>query len=407
MRSIGLDIHRDFAEVAIAEGGEVRSAGRIEMTPEALELFAESLGRDDQVALEVSGNGWEVARIIRTHVAKLVAVSPADTGIRAARAKTDRLDARALAKLLAAGQLDGVWVPDEKTRAMRRRLGRRAQLVKVRTKAKNEIHAALMRRLVPKPKVSDLFGLKGRRWLEEVELPAYERETVDGCLRQLDFCEREIAEIERVVAQEALASPETRRLMTIPGMNIITASAFIAAIGDVGRFPDRKKLVGYLGLDPKVRESGTTAASRARISKQGSASGRYALVEASWSVILAPGPMHAFFERIRARRGHQAAIVAVARKLACLCWCMLSRGEDYAYAQPSLTAKKIRRAEIRAGAPKRKGVKPGTWAANAAIRQAERELALQAEVAYKRTVADWRRTQAQRKGAGATPGRAS
>ena len=141
MRSIGLDIHRDFAEAAIAEGGEVRSAGRIEMTPEALELFAQSLGRDDQVALEVSGNAWEVAMIIRPHVAKLVAVSPADTGIRAARAKTDRLDARALAKLLAAGQLDGVWVPDEETRAMRRRLGRRAQLVRVRTKARRA-HAA-------------------------------------------------------------------------------------------------------------------------------------------------------------------------------------------------------------------------------------------------------------------------
>jgi hypothetical protein len=56
MRSIGLDIHRDFAQVAIAEAGEVRSPGRVEMTPEALELFAQSLDRDDQVALEVSGN---------------------------------------------------------------------------------------------------------------------------------------------------------------------------------------------------------------------------------------------------------------------------------------------------------------------------------------------------------------
>jgi hypothetical protein len=112
MRSIGLDIHRDFCEVAIAEGGEVRSPGRIEMTPEALELFAGSLARTDQVALEVSGNAWEVARIIRPHVAKLVVVSPAYTGIRAARAKTDRLDARALAKLLAAGSLQSVWVPD-------------------------------------------------------------------------------------------------------------------------------------------------------------------------------------------------------------------------------------------------------------------------------------------------------
>jgi transposase len=406
MRSIGLDIHRDFAEVAIGEEGEIRSPGRIEMTPEALELFAQSLGADDRVALEVSGNAWEVARIIRPHVARVVVVSPTDTGIRSARAKTDRLDARALAKLLAAGSLDSVWVPDEQTQAMRRRLQRRSQLVRVRTKAKNEIHAALMRRLIPKPAVSDLFGIKGRRWLEEVELPAAERETVDGCLRQLDFCESEIAAIECAIAAEALKSPEVLRLMTVPGVNVITAATFMAAIGEIGRFADRKKLVGYLGLDPKVRESGTTAASRARISKQGSASARYALVEASWSVVRAPGPIRAFYERIRARRGHQAAIVAAARKLACLFWCLLTREEDYAYAQPSLTTKKLRRLELAAGAERGK-VKPGTWAVNKAMREAERELARQAEVAYKRTVADWQRTQMQRKGAGATPGRAS
>jgi transposase len=414
MRSIGLDIHRDFGEVAIGEGGEIRSAGRIEMTPEALKLFAGSLGRDDRVALEVSGNAWEVTRIIRPHVARVVVVSPADTGIRSARAKTDRLDARALAKLLASGSLDSVWVPDENTQAMRRRLQRRSQLVRVKTKAKNEIHAALMRRLIPKPAVSDLFGIKGRRWLGEVELPAAERETVDGCLRQLDFCEAEIAETERAIAAEALKSPEVLRLMTVPGVNVITAATFMAAIGDIRRFGDRKKLVGYLGLDPKVRQSGTTTASRARISKQGSASARYALVEASWSVVRAPGPIRAFYERIRARRGHQAAIVAASRKLACLFWCLLTRSEDYTYAQPSLTKKKLRRLELAAGAARGR-VKPGTWAVNKAMREAERELARQAEVAYKRTVADWQRVQAARekakgaaeKGAGATSGRAS
>ena len=165
MRDIGLDVHRDFCEVAIAEGGELRSAGRIETTPEALELFASSLGHDDRVALEVTGNAWEIARIIEPHVERVIVVSPSDTGIRQARAKTDRLDARTLAKLLAAGSLEGLWMPDERTQALRRRLQRRSQLVRARTRAKNEVHAALIRRLVRKPRVSDLFGVAGRRWL--------------------------------------------------------------------------------------------------------------------------------------------------------------------------------------------------------------------------------------------------
>ena len=146
--------------------------------------------------------------------------------------------------------------------------------------------------------------------------------------------------------------------MTVPGVNVITAATFMAAIGEIGRFPSRQKLVGYLGLDPKVRQSGASAASRGRISKQGSASARHALVEASWSAVANPGPIRAFYERIRARRGHQVAITAASRKLACLFWCMLTRGEDYAYGQPSLTRKKLRRLELRAGAPKGE-VEPG------------------------------------------------
>ena len=133
-----------------------------------------------------------------------------------------------------------------------------------------------------------------------------------------------------------------------------------------------------------------------------SASARYALVEASWSVVRQPGPLHAFYQRIRARRGHQVAIVAAARKLACLFWCMLTGGEDYAFSQPSLTRKKVRRLELQAGS-ERGMVKRGIWSTNDAMRQAERELALQAQRAYERTVADWRST----KGASATPGRAS
>ncbi|HYY21586.1 MAG TPA: transposase, partial [Thermoleophilaceae bacterium] len=229
MRDIGLDVHRDFCEVAIAEDGELRSAGRIETTPEALELFAESLGSDDRVALEVTGNAFEIAGILEPHVAQVLVVSPSDTGIRQARAKTDRLDARALARLLAAGSLEGLWLPDEWTRALRRRLQRRAQLVRARTRAKNEVHGALVRRLITKPRVADLFGQAGRRWLADLELPEEECETVDGALRQVDFLEREIAQVEALIARQALDSAEARRLMTVPGVNVMTAATFLAA----------------------------------------------------------------------------------------------------------------------------------------------------------------------------------
>ena len=103
-RAIGLDLHRDFCEVAICEEGVVRSAGRVATTPEALEALAASLEATDRVAMEVSGGAWEVARIVEPHVERVVVVSPDDTGIAQARTKTDRLDARALAKFALAGR---------------------------------------------------------------------------------------------------------------------------------------------------------------------------------------------------------------------------------------------------------------------------------------------------------------
>jgi transposase len=408
-RAIGLDVHLEFCEVAIAEDGAVRSAGRIETTPERLELFAQSLGSNDRVALEVTGSAWEIARILEPHVARVVVVSPTDTGIRQARAKTDRLDARTLARLLWAGELDAVWTPDQQTRVLRRRLARRGQLVRARSRAKNEIHAVLMRRLKGKPPFSDLFGVKARKWLAQLELPVEEQETVAGCLRHVEFLDREIAAVDALIAKQALQSEQVPRLMTVPGVNVICAQTFLAAVGDIGRFPTSRKLVGYLGLDPRVYQSGSTPAKGGRISKQGSPQARWALVEAAWSVVQQPGPLHGFYERIRARRGHQIAVVACARKLAVLFWCLLTRGQDYAHQQPSLTAKKLRLLEIRAGAKTLKGTNTGVWATRQKMRQAERALAQQAEASYKRTVSDWQaaaQNKAKKAGASVTPGRA-
>jgi hypothetical protein len=169
-------------------------------------------------------------------VRRVVVVSADDTGICRARAKTDRLDARTLARLLWAGELDAVWMPDERCRVMRRRLARREQLVRSRSRSKNEIHAVLMRRLKGKPPVSDLFGVKGRKWLRELELPVEEAETIESAMRHVEFLDSEIAEVERLIAREALRSADARRLMTVPGVNVICAATFLAAIGDIRRF---------------------------------------------------------------------------------------------------------------------------------------------------------------------------
>ena len=407
MRSVALDVHLDFCEVAIVEDGELRSAGRIETKPEQIELFASSLAPDDRVALEVTGNAWEIARIIEPHVAQVLVVSPSDTGIRQARAKTDRLDARTLARLLAAGSLDGVWMPDRQTWVMRRRLSRRSQLVWARSRAKNQILAVLMRQLVGRPPFADLFGVKGREWLSQLQLPAEESETVSAAMRQVEFFDSEISESERLISQAALDSAEIKRLMSVPGVNVIVAASFMAAIGDIRRFGSPRKLVGYLGLDPRVRQSGVGPATHGHISKRGSVRARHALVEACWTTVRQPGPLHAFYQRIRARRGHSVAIVAAARKLASLFWCLLTREEDYAYQQPSLTRKKLRRLQIAAGAERYSAKAAGIWSANDAVRKAERELARQAEVAYARSVRDWHSTQAVKVGASVTPGRVS
>jgi transposase len=406
-RAVGLDVHRDFCVVAICEDGVVRSAGRVPSSPEGIRTLAESLLASDRIALEVSGSCWEVARILEPHVERVIVVSPDDTGIASARAKTDKLDARALAGLLWRGELEAVWMPDERVRVLRRRLARREQLVRARSRAKNEVHACLVRRLQGKPPCSDLFGIKGREWLADLELPVEERESVDAGIRQITFLDSELAAVEKLIAKQALSWPEIRRLMTVPGVNLISAASFIAAIGDPTRFMTSRKLVAYLGLDPKVRQSGEAPARSGRISKRGSASARWALVEAAWSVVLQPGPLRSFYQRTKARRGHGKAIVATARKLAVLFWCMLTRSEDYAHQQPSLTRQKLRRLELTAGAPKFTRQAAGRWASNQLTREAERELAQQAEASYKRLVQDQLAGRPSTKvGASATPERA-
>src|SRR5919108_6143091 len=105
-----------------------------------------------------------------------------------------------------------------------------------------------MRRLKGKPPCSDLFGVKGRKWLRRLSLPPEEAETVQAALRHIAFLDRELEQVEQLVAKQMLTWPEAKRLLTVPGVDPIAAATFLAAVGDISRFRNSKRVVAYLGL---------------------------------------------------------------------------------------------------------------------------------------------------------------
>jgi len=390
-RCIGLDVHREFAQVAIWQAGVVRQEGRIATTPEDLRIFAQGLGAGDEVALEATGNTWAIATLLASRAARVVVSNPAKTrAIAEAKVKTDKVDAAILAQLLAADFLPAVWLPDEATNALRRQVIRRAGLVRQRTRGKNQIHAVLHRNLVPRCPASDLFGHQRRRWLAAQCLPADEQTAVAALLRQLDLHTEELRLIDQELGRVALGHPDVRRLMTVPGIDATVAVSIVAAVGDFSRFRSPEKLVAYVGLHPRVHQSGGHPAQHGPITRQGRAQARGMLVEAAWAASKAPGPLRAFHQRVRGRRGIQIAAVATARKLTVLCWHLAVKGQDYAFAQPSLVAHKQRKLELRAGLPATRGRK-GTASEYSlrAVRDAERRLAEQAEHAYRTLTTGW------------------
>jgi transposase len=132
VRTVALDVHKRFAEVAVHEDGEVRRLGRIETG--GLGAFAESLGSDDHVVLESTSMTWAIAELFARHAGRVTVSNPMRTkAIASAKVKTDKVDAKVLAHL-GADFLPEVWAPDEATRALRRRVAHRASLVRQRTR---------------------------------------------------------------------------------------------------------------------------------------------------------------------------------------------------------------------------------------------------------------------------------
>lgn len=387
-----MDVHRSFAQVAELEDGVLRQWGRVDLVRDKVLAFARTLRADDEVVLEATGNTMAIAKLLKPHVGRVVIANPLQVRVIAeAKAKTDRIDAAALARLHAAGYLPEVWQPDEATELLRNLVSRRAAIVQGMTRTKNRIHAVLHANLIP-PFSGKLFMGPGRKWLAEQPLSDPERAAVDRWLAGLDGMEQELAAAEAAIATACLGDDRVRRLMTIGGINMVVAAGVLSAVGDVRRFASAEKLVSYLGLDPRVRQSGARAAQHGRISKQGRSHARGMLVEAAWAAAVTPGPLRAFYVRVQGRKGKQVAAVATARKIAVLAWHLLTKEEDYAFARPALVAMKERQMQLKAGAKSCRGGNTPGAARDYSIkelREKERALVEQAEKAYTRFVSAW------------------
>ena len=142
--------------------------------------------------------------------------------------------------------LPEVWQPDEATRRLRELTGRRSTLVGQRTMMRNRIHSVLAMRLIEAP--SRLFSGDGLEWLTKAELDPQARLLVDSDLRQTGILRQEIDLLDAELARRGHASDAVKLLMTLPGVDVATAEALLAAWGDPTRFPDGDTATSYLGL---------------------------------------------------------------------------------------------------------------------------------------------------------------
>ena len=404
MRIVALDVHRSFAQVAILESGKIRDAGKIDLERRRLLQFARKLKPDDEIVIEATGNTSAVARLLSPFVSRVVIANPLLVrAIAWAKVKTDKIDAAILAKLHASGFLPEVWMPDEQTETRRRVVAERTQLVSQMTRLKNRIHSVLHANLIP-PYKGILFSKRGRAWLEAQPLAEDQRRVVLRHAGELDRLGDELAQVDKNLAQSALHDPRVKRLMTITGVNVTVALSVVAAVGDIERFSSPEKLVSYFGLNPRVRQSGDRPAYHGHITKQGRAHARSMLVEAAWVISKVPGPLHAFFIRIRDKRGKPVAAVATARKLAVIVWHMLTKKEDYTWNRPALLDWKFRKLELKAGYPSRRGGRERGSAADyskKSVRDSEREEIGNAEETYRRFVATWKQQSSNRRSSAA------
>jgi transposase len=206
----------------------------------------------------------------------------------------------------------------------------------------------LHRRNIVPPEGGDLFLPARRAWWESLPLNALEQVRMRCDLDTLAFADAQKKRLEAALGEIALNDERVPVLVQVPGIGVTLAMTILAAVGEIGRFPDAGKLVGYAGLGARVHESGNSHW-RGRITKQGRRDLRYAMVEAANRAVETHPHWKAVFGRLEPRLGRGKALVAVARKLLVVVWHVLSKAEADRNATPEEVAKSLFRFVYRAG----------------------------------------------------------
>ena len=300
--------------------------------------------------MEATGNAFWLHDQITPVAGRVVIANPLQLkAISQDRIKTDKVDASVMVRLLDADFISEVHVPSPEVRRQRSLVRSRLRLRKMETQAKNRIHATLMRNHA---RVTHPFTKSGRAALTRADLPWDDRVDVEMDLRLLAHLEEEMSHLEDILAKQAMEGPRSQEIqlaMTVPGLDVLSASLLVLLIDDVRRFPTKKKLASYFGLVPTLHQSRKTQR-YGHITKRGSREARRILNQAAWTIVrLYPGtPLRAFFQRIAQKRRQKVAITALSHKLATLLWEVLTRKEPCRYGRAKTISTKLANARRRA-----------------------------------------------------------
>jgi transposase len=329
MQYLGIDWGtRRAAWCALSESGELTEGG-ISADADGLARLVARLGPDVRGCIEMmSGAAWVRDRLEACGWAIEIAEARKVKAIAPLACKTDRVDARVLAELVRRDLVPQVWVPSLDDRAIRERLRRRSHLVRLRTSAVNRSFGVLTQWGLRR----NLTALRRAGALEELAergVPAVWLRSLATLLAVIDDLDRQLAPLERELRPLARGDERARLLMTIPGVAELLGLTIASEIGGISRFPSARKLVGYSGLTPRIKQSGQSERV-GRLSKAGPATLRWAAVEAAQQAWRPTNPWHTLYTDIKQRHGKSnPAKAAVARKVLIAAWHVLSRREPF------------------------------------------------------------------------------